>query len=286
MMTAAPRAAARGAMGLLLSLCACEAAVESPADSCDDEIVVPAGTFWMGCNSGLDDACQADELPQHLVKTAAFAMDRCEVSVRRYIGCMAEGACAAPHAAGEQCNWQASDRSDHPVNCVDRYQAEAFCAWARTGGRLPSEAEWEKAARGGCEVRGGDCAANMPTFPWGNAAASCALAVMDEGGGPGCGGGGTAPVGSRPEGASPYGLHDMAGNVWEWTWDRYAADWYGRSGAEDPKGPPSGIAFVVRGGRFGGASYQIEHLRSANRDLSQAAFFFAGLGFRCARSPP
>ena len=266
----------------------CEGPVDDApaAGACDDEVVVPAGPFWMGCNPKLDDACQDDELPQHRVDLAAFAIDRCEVSVRRYIGCMAEGVCTAPPVSDAGCNWQATQRSEHPINCVDRHRAERFCAWARPGGRLPSEAEWEKAARGGCEVHPGDCQATMPTFPWGNVPATCALAVMDDGGGPGCGGGGTMAVASRPEGVSPYGLHDMAGNVWEWTADHYAVDWYGRSGEKDPKGPPNGLAFVVRGGRFGGASYQILHLRSANRDLSQAAFFFEGMGFRCARTPP
>jgi len=268
----------------LVALWACSAE-KTPVD-CDEEIAIGAATFWMGCNSVLDSACEADELPQHRVELEPYRIDRCEVSVARYARCVEAGACTAAAQDHSACNGGAAGRELHPINCVDRPQALSYCAWARAGGRLPTEAEWELAARGGCDTLDGDCRSTMRTWPWGEQPATCQRAVMDDGGGPGCGAGGTAMVASKPAGASPYGLHDMAGNVWEWTADRYAPDWYGRSPARNPVGPATGGIWVVRGGRFGGASYSKDHLRGANRDLAESPFLFEGLGFRCARGIP
>ncbi len=273
-------------IALVLMACTPETPPESkstpPGPPELDEVSVPAGSFWMGCNPVVDTQCDADELPQHQVSIGGFQLDATEVTVGHYRLCVWAEACSEPYNLSDACNY-GTLREEHPINCVDSYQAEAYCAWSREGGRLPTEAEWEMAARGACDGRP-DCAATMPTYPWGDDDPSCDLAVMDEGFGAGCGGGGTWPVASIEGGISPYGAWDLSGNVWEWTADSYGAEYYGVSDEVDPTGPASGDLRVVRGGRFGGQSYNPAYLRSSNRDYaSQDSFFFEGLGFRCAR---
>ena len=138
------------------------------------------------------------------VDLGAFEISRSEVTVAQYRACMRAGACSEP-ATGRSCNWGHAGRDDHPINCVDWYQARAFSKWA--GGRLPTGDEWTYAATSG---------GNAQAYPWGDEEASCARAVMDDGGW-GCGEGRTWPVCSKPAGNSRHGLCDLAGNVWEWT---------------------------------------------------------------------
>ena len=169
--------------------------------------LIPGGTFQMG------DGKQSDS-PVHAVTVAAFAMDLTEVTVAAYAACVEKGACTAAsttqvwdgkdQGAGA-CNGSRADRQNHPVNCVDAGQAAAYCRAA--GKRLPTEEEWEYAARGGAEDR---------TYSWGNDAPGSQL----------CWSGdtqrrGTCPVASYPPGA--FNLADMAGNVWEWTASDYDA---------------------------------------------------------------
>jgi len=175
-----------------------EAPASQPLQSTQDRgdmVRVPAGNFLYG------DENRRVHLPE-------FWIDRTEVTVTAYGECVRAGGCSEPDTGGS-CNWGVSGRGDHPVNCVDWNEAKSYCEWA--GNRLPTEEEWEKAARG----------TDGRKYPWGDEEATCALAVMDEDGN-GCGRDRTWPVGSKPSGASPYDALDMAGNVWEWTssWKR------------------------------------------------------------------
>ncbi|GMV41598.1 MAG: hypothetical protein AMXMBFR64_33140 [Myxococcales bacterium] len=224
-------------------------------------VSIPGGTFQMGSNEG-----DSDERPVHSVTVRGFQMAKTETTVGEYRKCVDAGKCSAPET-GTYCNWGKSGREDHPVNCVDWNQAKAFCAWA--GGRLPTEAEWEYAARSGGRAQ---------SYPWGNEKATCARAVMDDGGN-GCGRNSTWPVCSKTGGDSAHGLCDLAGNVWEWV-----ADWkgsYGSSPASDPQGPGSGSDRVRRGGGF---YYDASLLRASYRGGHVPSDAGAGLGFRCSRS--
>ena len=164
---------------------------------------------------------------------------------------------------------------------MDWFQASAYCAWADK--RLPTEAEWEKAARGGCETVAGDCKTGMRTYPWGEAAASCTYAVMEDVG-QGCGTGGTLPVGSKsPAGDGPYGLRDMSGNAQEWCADWYDSSYYGTSPSQDPKGPEGAKTYrVYRGGSWNNLG---DGLRAAVRGGYTPEARVNNLGFRCARTP-
>jgi len=233
--------------------------------------------------SDAQDASE-NEKPVHQVTVADFWLDRTEVTVGAYAACVRAGKCGEPDAYTAErgnyrvfCNWHhPADRAAHPINCVDYEQARAFCAWA--GKRLPTEAEWEYAARAGTEGR---------KFPWGNdePTASRLNACGEEctknlvaqrfpGGKPmypvDDGWPETAPVGSFPAGASKHGVLDLAGNVWEWTSSLYAT-YDGKSSEPKP---------VLRGGSWGGGDARTE--RTTNRfrlDPSSRAQF---LGFRCA----
>lgn len=238
----------------------------------DGMVGVPGGAFMMGCNDDVDPDCVDDEYPYHEVTISSFAIDRTEVTRGAYAECVDAGECPAPDAIaayGEAC----PDASpNHPVICVDWYRAAEYCAWR--GGRLPTEAEWEKAARGTDGRR----------FPWGNEDPTCAQAHLNA---VACGGLADGPlmVGSKPAGASPYGALDMVGNVYEWTADWYLAGYYVRSPSEDPVGPEGGNYRVVRGASW---NYSLSFgSRVAWRGSDEAADpdnAYTQIGFRCARS--
>ncbi|MBI2372919.1 MAG: SUMF1/EgtB/PvdO family nonheme iron enzyme [Deltaproteobacteria bacterium] len=217
-----------------------------------DLVSISAGEFWMGCGPRGSN-CAGDEKPGRKVYLDAFAIDRTEVTVARYNQCVSSGSCQA--ASG-------NSKDDHPVVNVDWNQASAFCKWA--GGALPTEAQWEKAARG----------PDGRTYPWGNEAPSCTRANA------GCGGG-TQPVGSRPAGA--HGLFDMAGNVWEWVEDVYDAQAYSRLGARNPVSRSGGSLRVDRGGSWFGDGGGV---RASYRGRGDPGDRFGDLGFRCARPSP
>ncbi len=208
-------------------------------------VLIPAGEFTMGSDEG-----DFDERPERKETTEAFWIDLTEVTQGMYAQCDAEG-CEEPECVRGD--------DDYPVVCVDWENARDYCEWA--GRRLLTEIEWEKAARG----------TDGRIYPWGNEPATCNYTVMNDLNlGDGCGWGDSPwAVGSKPEGASPYGVLDMAGNVWEWVydWDPYATNGAGR---------------VLRGGGF----YSIpETVRSAKREVLHLPLDKnPSLGFRCGAS--
>jgi sulfatase modifying factor 1 len=241
--------------------------------------VVPCGELRMGAPDG---GGATDERPQHVVSLSAFCLDRHEVTNVRYAECVRAGVCAPPYSpasATRATYYSDAAYADYPVLHVDWELAAAFCVW--TGKRLPTEAEWEKAARGGCDVAPpATCGAeDERTYPWGDEAPTCAVANSA-----GCGGD-TAPVDAHTAGAGPYGLEDLAGNVAEWTADWYDATGYGgcADGCTDPRGPADGTARVVRGGSWNDPA---ESLRVTHRTAQPPSFAGDALGFRCAASIP
>lgn len=236
-----------------------------------DTVTVESGEFIMGCNDNDYIACQLAK-PAHKVYLKAYTIDKYLVTYRRYQACLDAEKCT-PLFSGAGCNTGMSWNATHPVNCVNHQQAKNFCQF--DGKRLPTEAEWEKAARG----------TDARKFPWGNQPPSCQLAVMNKkiGNntiGPGCGAGTTQPVGSKPLGASPYGVADMAGNLFEWTSDWYDKDYFSRSPYHNPTGPKTGEHKVLKGSSWlmrtdnGLASV----VRSGYSPLGQGYV----VGFRCA----
>ena len=221
-----------------------------------DWVKIPGGTFLMGTNDPKPDF--GDAKPVHRVTLAGFYMSRTLVTNRQYRACVNAGACStAPNMKG-------FNGDDQPVVGVNWDQAEAFAAWA--GGRLPSEAEWEYAARSG----GKDW-----KYPWGDGDANCGDAVIA-----GCGWNATAPVCSKPAGNTAQGLCDMAGNAWEWL-----ADWFHDSykGAPLDGGAwidPAGSARVFRGGSWNSGA---DAARAANRASFDPGYHANTLGFRVAR---
>ncbi len=244
-----------------------------------DRVRVPAGPFQMGCSKG-DAHCDRDEGPTGgvTVHVPAFDIDRFEVTVADYAACIAAGRCSRPkdHRRNKYCNLGAPGRERHPINCVDWHQAQQYCGWV--GGRLPYEAEWEKAARAGTTT----------PYPWGDRV-TCKEAILDDGvttgsagdEHDGCGEDRTWPVGSRPP--NPLGLYDMHGNAGEWTANWYARDALtARYARRELKGPESGRRKVVRGGSW---DENPPNLRSSFRNVKppeSGQAVYGSIGFRCA----
>ena len=232
-----------------------------------DMVPVPAGPFLRG-----DDGGEADERPRRRLVLSAFVIDRTEVSRGAYAACVVAGRCPPP-AGGP-------GAADLPVTGVTWDEARAFCAFV--GKRLPTEAEWEKAARGGDGRR----------YPWGEEF-SCARGNFGSFDGEGrCAAEGApgrpVPVGQAPRGASPYGALDMAGNVWEWVADRYDARYYARATPLDPRGPEESPqnrdAREVRRVLRGGGCCSIFGLpRTSDRLALPGSYQDVDIGFHCAR---
>jgi|GEM_PF-187263 len=244
--------------------CIWQAGEYTPNCGADGMCYVPAGSFWMGCNATVEDVCNSDDLPYHEVDVSAFFIQRSEVTQAQYKECIDASGCGTPG-----CNWDPVGTPDRPVACVSWAQAVEYCAWA--GMRLPTEAEWEKAARG----------TDGRKYPWGNETATCDYAVMADGG-DGCGTGHSWNVcGKSPGGDSPYGLCDMAGNVWEWASDWYDSEYYVSSPSSNPTGPANGSSRVSRGGSSYG---NVAFLRAFDRNGAPLSYYWDNLGFRCVRS--
>jgi formylglycine-generating enzyme required for sulfatase activity len=246
---------------------------------------IPAGTFDMGSDRG-----PKDEKPVHPVTLSGFEMDVIEVTVAQYRACVAANACRPATAVQQEgfspavaktlsqfCNFGRAGRERHPVNCVDWNQASAYCKWA--GKRLPTEQEWEYAARG----------TDRRTFPWGDGAPgperlnACGARCVELATGQGWrwpamydgddGFADTAPVGSFPKGRSASGVLDMAGNVWEWTDTPYCSSYAASKTCVDDR--------VIRGGSWsdGNPTY----VRAAYRNARAPTVRSIYVGFRCAR---
>lgn len=232
---------------------------EEPNAAPEGMVEVPGGDFYMGCNERVDSECSGDEKPGKTVHVPGFRIDTTEVTVAEYKKCVDAGVCSADVASqivkggDKHCNWGKTGRADHPINCVNWASAEAYCKWA--GKRLPSEKEWEKAARG----------TDRRKYAWASASISCDFAVLWDDGRRGCERGSTWPVGSKSSGASPYGAQDMIGNVWEWT-----SDWYSQ--------------YQKRSARGGAWNYGPKYLRVSERSGLKPEWRLNGVGFRCAQS--
>ena len=215
-------------------------------------VYVPAGEFLMGSE---DAEAYSDEAPEHTVYLDAYWIYKYEVMNEQYRQCIEDGVCSG--------NLSDYPENDYPAENISWYEANDYCKWA--GGRLPTEAEWEKAARG----------EDGQTYPWGEADPNCNLAQY----------GGCSwyiiAVGSLPGGASPYGALDMAGNVWEWVADWYDADYYQNSPSQNPTGPASGTYRVLRGGSWGGSRWR---LRASYRYWYYPGYSASFYGFRCLSS--
>jgi formylglycine-generating enzyme required for sulfatase activity len=255
-------------------------------------VAVPGGRFVMGAN----DAPAASEHPAHEVTLAAYCIGANEVTTDEYRACSDRGDCKRPGSANDWsgisnfdrktydplCNARDANRGRHPINCVDWDQATQYCA--AQGARLPTEAEWELAARGG----------DGRKFPWGDEPPAPRLlnacgrecvdwgkqhrvgqeAMFDADDGWAT----TSPVGSFPDGQSRFGARDMLGNVWEWVGDWYGT--YAEGPADDPRGPAQGRERVIRGGAWNGANADWVRPTFRYHDPPETKSY--GIGFRCA----
>ena len=247
-------------------------------------VLIPAGEFIMGSEEGFND-----EKPVHTVYLDGYYIDRLETTNAEYQRCVEAGACEPPHRGDcdvpDTLAWliyypnyyENPEYADHPVICLNWYHAVDYCEWR--GARLPTEAEWEKAARG----------PDGQLYPWGDEPPSpeklnflwpevtFEQRPLYR----------PAAVGSYPAGASPYGVHDMLGNVYEWVQDVYAPHYYSVSPYENPTGPTEdeGSWRIARGGSFWNQAYRT---RAANRNNAflpaDLAHFDAGV--RCAADVP
>ncbi len=228
---------------------------------CQDGVCeVPGGAFWMGSDQGGGDEC-----PVRRVTLSAYAIDQTEVSYEAYEAC---ADCPAPSCG---------QGSEFPVTCVSWESAQTYCAWA--GGHLPTEAEWEMAARG----------TDGAPYAWGSSSPTCGEANFRFSswycaGAP-------LPVGSFDV-LSPFGLQDTVGNVWEWTADSYDFDWYAQAPDTDPEGPE--LCNATEGGQAGACTHRVirggafnslqETIRSSRRAQARPEVLDDNLGFRCAYS--
>jgi formylglycine-generating enzyme required for sulfatase activity len=230
----------------------------APSGTKGGEMVrVPAGEFIMGSDNG-----SADEKPVRRVYLDEFFIDKSEVTNEQYNQCVSAGPCSPNN------KYDGFTDLQQPVVGVDWNQASTYCSWA--GKRLPTEAEWEKAARG----------TDGRTYPWGEGI-DCSKANYGD-----CKHGKTKPIGSYPSGASPYSAMDMAGNVWEWCSDWYDENYYGRgvqlnAPTRNPTGPTSGKYRVLRGGSW---VSDPSNLRASARNWCNPDYRSGLYGFRCART--
>jgi len=222
-------------------------------------VLIPGGTFTMGSDS-------ANESPKHTVSVDPFFIDKYEVTNKEYKMFVD----STSHPASPFFSDPDLNKPDQPVVGVTYYDALAYALW--TGKRLPTEAEWERAARGGLEDK---------AYPWGDESPLSRCNFAPEGQKEKDGFEFTAQVGKFPP--NNYGLYDMAGNVWEWCQDLYSKDYYKKSPAKNPAGPDSGYSRVLRGGSW--LSLNPKHLRCSSRLELKPFVQDRYYGFRCAKTP-
>jgi eukaryotic-like serine/threonine-protein kinase len=223
-------------------------------------LIIPAGDFSMGAIS------HTDEEPVHMVHLDSYWIDRTDVTNAMYARCVYEGSCQVPDRPNSYTRkpyFGDSHFGNFPVIYVTWDDANSYCKWA--GGRLPTEAEWEKAARG----------TDARVYPWGNQLPDTTMLnyyyVVGD----------TSAVGSSAADISAYGVLDMAGNIREWVADWYDSAYYAKSTGSNPLGPATGADRVVRGGSWLANEFFI---RSALRIFYPPDSAFFNLGFRCAKS--
>lgn len=227
----------------------------------DGMALIPEGEFRMGAEDGLPDA-----RPTRRPSLSSYWIDKYEVTNAQYRQCALSGVCPPPK---DRQAFDDASRARHPVVNVTWTQARTYCQWS--GRRLPTEAEWEKAARG----------ADGRRYPWGNSDEAIKTwlkerdlqARANE----------TRLVGSLKEAVSPYGVFDLVGNVWEWVKDWYAEDYYATAPARDPQGPLRGSFRVLRGGDWSQSPFE---LRASYRGWDEMTYWGPMLGFRCAGDVP
>ena len=225
-------------------------------------VYIPEGPFIMGSD---DDSALTGSKPAHEVYLDGFWIDKYEVTNAQFAQCVETGYCYEPRdLSSATCEdyYENEDYANFPVIHVDWNQAKAYCFWA--GKRLPTEAEWEKAARG----------EESYTYPWGNELPKeipMQVGQFETGD--------TAPVDAFPKGVSPYGVYNMGGNVWEWTADQYDQYYYNKSPAENPKSVTGGNDYVIRGFSW---AYPFSRYEITTRNSFYVLNHTYDLGFRCA----
>lgn len=255
--------------------------------------LVPGGQFEMGCFEATKNTCSGNGIPQHRVEiTSSFWMGVTEVTAAQYLSCVKNGPCVAPKAMTEGAdygvpegtNWGVVARLQHPMNGITWAQALAYCGWV--GGTLPTEAQWELAARGRCTENGDgqSCGAKMRTYPWGDTEPICNVHGVFLDHEAGCGGKTTQPVATASlAGRGPYGHYDLLGNVAEYLLDYWGGEIYDEASTllRDPvnKTPLDGRS--VRGGAFANPA---EILSSSHRTFFELDGQHVAVGFRCVRS--
>ena len=234
--------------------------VRPPVVVKDGMVRIPGGRFTMGSD---DKKAPPNERPSRVVVVAPFWLDKTEVTVSAYRACVDRGACSKPARSSTSCTYDLGDPA-LPISCVPWTSAQAFCITLNK--RLPREVEWEMAARGSSAIK----------YPWGGGSATgCGAAVTLAGDTTqrSCGNKKPMRVGSHPGGASPFGVHDMSGNVEEWV-----ADWYGETVSD--LSPRAGASHVLRGG---GWLSQPSAAKTTSRNWGSAREMGPNVGFRCAK---
>lgn len=229
-------------------------------------VLIPSGEFLMGSDKANDPYFWGAEAPEHTVTLDSYWIYRTEVTQSMYKECDEANACPAPVMIKDPVAQQYGDSrfDDYPVVMITWQSALAYCQWA--GGRLPTEAEWEKAARG----------SDGRLFPWGNDSSVVGLANFSSSG--------PVPVAQYPAGSSPYSVYDMAGNVLEWVNDFFEPLYYEYSPLENPLGPLSGSRKVIRGGAFNHPT--VDGLRTVARASLKPNETKISVGFRCVIDEP
>lgn len=263
-------------MILFIFLTACGNPLEMTDEKGVSMRFVPAGEFTMGSNADyafqicekFRGGCKLDwfmnEEPHHKVILDSFYMDKYEVTNSQYKACVEAGACLSPtsFSATRSNYYDNSQYDNYPVIFIYWNYAKTYCEWR--GGNLPTEAQWEKAARG----------TDGRSYPWGEGI-DCSKAnyysCKED----------TIKVGSYENGVSPYGIYDMAGNVWEWVADWYSETYYQDSPANNPLGPDSGQSRILRGGMW---MSNEGTLRTSYRYNVAPTYTDNFVGFRCVRN--